>query len=986
MYSLLSVALLDNPYFIIAAIAAIISIGLLLVAMLSIARRDRALELSETRYRSLYSSMSEGVSLHKFIYDETGKVTDYQILDINPAFETLTNTTRERAIGNMASEFFQTTPPPFLDEFLDVFESGEPTTFEAYVDVLEKHFHISVFLPEEQTFALALQDITEQKHAQQKLDKALQQSIAYGRDLARVYSDEKRRREELESAHHLLDAVFTSTPDALVVLDDDLMIQQANPAFRDLIELTQSDVVGTSIRELFLGKQLVDLLTEGPTEAALSDTEINFTLNHDVSLSLIVKVARLQSSVQQGWVIVLHDRTQRKQTEEALWESQHRYQALFEGANDAIFVLSLAGVHITVNQRAASMLGYEIDELIGMSYRDIVNASEYSGSEQSLAALLAGETLPIYERTFIRKSGEKFPVEINVVLVRDRDGNPLHIQSVVRDITDRKEAERAEREQRALAEALRDTASILSSTLDLDAVLERILSNVGRVVPHDASNIMLMKDNQVSDLTIRGQDGKEISPAESFYNLDNIHILEQMVALGEPAIIADLGMYDYPTTLSPEWARSFVGSPIQVEGNVIGFLCLGSRRPCFFSDDHASKLKIFANQAALAIQNAQLYQELEAFSEHLVEAVEERTAELRNSKERVEVILNNSPDAILLLDANSAIKTGNAAFIDLFGYHIDELYEQPPSVFVAEEAHETLQRAIKAAIEERQPQHREIVIQAKDGTPIDVSAALSPIRGETQDVIEGIVCSLRDISALKQVERMKDAFVSNVSHELRTPITSFKLFLSLLRTAQADERDEMLDILQRETNRLHHIIEDVLRLSRLDQGRAQLQFDQVDLHELVSRLVEDRVPLAAERNIDLSVALHKDDLQIWADEGLISQTFTVLLTNAMNYTLPGGSIIVSTSVEEAAEGEWACFSVQDTGPGIPSEEQEHMFDRFFRGQVGRESTIPGTGLGLAIAKEIVDRHHGRIVYTGIENEGSHFRVILPMGVNALLQD
>jgi signal transduction histidine kinase len=196
----------------------------------------------------------------------------------------------------------------------------------------------------------------------------------------------------------------------------------------------------------------------------------------------------------------------------------------------------------------------------------------------------------------------------------------------------------------------------------------------------------------------------------------------------------------------------------------------------------------------------------------------------------------------------------------------------------------------------------------------------------------------------------------------------------------------MLDILQRETNRLHHIIEDVLRLSRLDQGRAQLQFAQVDLHQLILRLVEDRIPLAAEREIDLSVVLYDDDLQIWADEGLISQTFTVLLTNAINYTPPGGSIIVSTSVEEVNGEEWACFSVQDTGPGIPVDEQAHMFDRFFRGQVGRESTIPGTGLGLAIAKEIVDRHQGKIVYTGEENAGSRFQVILPTDISPLPQD
>jgi signal transduction histidine kinase len=242
------------------------------------------------------------------------------------------------------------------------------------------------------------------------------------------------------------------------------------------------------------------------------------------------------------------------------------------------------------------------------------------------------------------------------------------------------------------------------------------------------------------------------------------------------------------------------------------------------------------------------------------------------------------------------------------------------------------------------------------------------------------VCSLRDISALKEAERMKDAFVSNVSHELRTPISSLKLYHGLLKTALPHKRDEYLVTLRRETNRLERIIEDLLRLSRLDQGRVALKLAPVDLNALADQYVADRAPLAEERGLSLSLDQAPDLPPVHADEGMLGQTLSVLLTNALNYTPVGGRVVVSTWVCQR-EGE-ACtgFSVSDTGPGIPPEEQSRLFQRFFRGAAGRESGQPGTGLGLAIAKEIVTRHHGwiEVVSEGVPGEGATFSVWLPV--------
>ncbi len=155
-------------------------------------------------------------------------------------------------------------------------------------------------------------------------------------------------------------------------------------------------------------------------------------------------------------VINYRDITERKQAEEALQKSERTYRALFEHANDAIFLLNLEGVQIAANQKAADMLGYERDELIGMTVKDIVAPREYSAAENKMATLLAGQSLPIYERMFRKKNGTEFPVEVNVALVRDAEDKPFYIQSIVRDITERKLAEDAleesERRYRTLFE------------------------------------------------------------------------------------------------------------------------------------------------------------------------------------------------------------------------------------------------------------------------------------------------------------------------------------------------------------------------------------------------------------------------------------------------------------------------------------------------------------------------------------------------------
>jgi len=232
---------------------------------------------------------------------------------------------------------------------------------------------------------------------------------------------------------------------------------------------------------------------------------------------------------------------------------------------------------------------------------------------------------------------------------------------------------------------------------------------------------------------------------------------------------------------------------------------------------------------------------------------------------------------------------------------------------------------------------------------------------------------------LRNLSRLKDEFLANVSHELRTPLTSIKLFHDLLEK-QPQNLGQYTQHLKRETDRLARLIEDILYLSRLEQGYAPINPAPLDLNRLAQEYVADRSLLAADRHLTLTLAMQASIPAALADEQMIGMVLSALLTNALNYTPAGGMINVSTYIKENEGRMWAGFAVSDTGPGISPEDQQRLFERFFRGKAGRASAAPGTGLGLSIAREIITRHGGRIEVqsTGKPGEGTTFSVWLPV--------
>src|SRR4051812_25107070 len=234
---------------------------------------------------------------------------------------------------------------------------------------------------------------------------------------------------------------------------------------------------------------------------------------------------------------------------------------------------------------------------------------------------------------------------------------------------------------------------------------------------------------------------------------------------------------------------------------------------------------------------------------------------------------------------------------------------------------------------------------------------------------------------LRELDRLKDEFLSLVSHELRTPLTSIRGYLDLVLDGEAGkinpEQRRFLQAVERNSGRLLRLVGDLLFVAQADAGRLSLERGRVDLSELAAHCVEEAAPAATEKSVSL-VLLAQPVPSLVGDRGRLAQVLDNLVSNALKFTPEGGTVQVRTQ----AYGAHVVLEVADTGIGIPVEDQSRLFERFFRSAVAEDQAIPGTGLGLAIVKAIVEAHSGEISISSREGVGTTFRVELPLVARA----
>jgi signal transduction histidine kinase len=232
---------------------------------------------------------------------------------------------------------------------------------------------------------------------------------------------------------------------------------------------------------------------------------------------------------------------------------------------------------------------------------------------------------------------------------------------------------------------------------------------------------------------------------------------------------------------------------------------------------------------------------------------------------------------------------------------------------------------------------------------------------------------------LKELDQLKSDFVSKVSHELRTPLTAIKgavdLLLREVPGRLSENQTHYLTRVRSNTQHLAGLINDLLDLAKIEEGKVELKGVRVSVGGLVHEVMENVKPMAAEKPVLLEVKMPEPSVLVWADRDKVTQVLMNLIGNAIKFTPPQGRVMVSASRDGT---EWAQVSVNDSGPGISAEECQKIFQKFYQISEGGGLKPKGTGLGLAISKALVELHGGKIWVESQEGRGSTFSFTLPV--------
>jgi PAS domain S-box-containing protein len=345
-------------------------------------------------------------------------------------------------------------------------------------------------------------------------------------------------------------------------------------------------------------------------------------------------------------------------------------------------------------------------------------------------------------------------------------------------------------------------------------------------------------------------------------------------------------------------------------------------------------------------------------------------------------IIDSAEDAIASKDINGVVQTWNKAAERMFGYTADEMIGQSIRTIIPHERWHEEDEVLAHIRAGRSIDHFETVRRRKDGSMIEISLSVSPIRTSTGAII-GASKIARDITTQRhlareaeEANRVKDEFLAMLSHELRTPLNAVLGYTRMLREGQLgpDRRERAIETIERNANLLAQLVADVLDVSSIVTGKVRLNMASCDLRTLVQAATDVVRPSAEAKGIDLRVEAPATPVNASCDGERMQQVFWNLLSNAVKFT-PSGYV----SIALQNSGGWAKVTVTDSGVGIPAKSLPYIFQRFWQGETAAHRGTGGLGLGLALARHFVELHGGTIQAASAgEGKGATFTVILPV--------
>jgi len=556
----------------------------------------------------------------------------------------------------------------------------------------------------------------------------------------------------------------------------------------------------------------------------------------------------------------------------------------------------------------------------------------------------------------------------------------------INEILEKRVAERTQAlaQEHQFSQILLKISTELSSSLDLDMVLNRSLAMLQEATGAEQCNILISRPPEPYFIFRAGAGIHESPPMGGSPSTLKVGegIAGWVIQNQQPLIVNDLvkdQVWSAGHGVNPVY-RSTLTAPLIVGQDALGCLMLFHRAPDHFSDNQIDAIQAAANQFAVTINNGELFQLIRDQAEDLGNLLRTQQVEASRSTALLEgvgdgvlvteksneiTLFNDAAEAMLELERSDVLGKSLEEFVGLFGgtakSWMDTIrsWSANPNLPTSTEMYQ-----------ER--------LFLEDGRVISVH--LTPVRDRGE--FQGTISIFRDITHQVEVDRLKSEFVATVSHELRTPMTPIKGYVEFLLMGGAgqlnEQQLEFVNIIKMNIDRLSILVDDLLDVSRIEAGKVSLTFQPIDMREVIDNSIETILQLSQEdqRPVTLDVQIAEDLPSVYGDLERVRQIVANLLDNAYKYSPENSTIVIRiTQVNSSVQ-----VDIIDEGIGIYPDEHEKIFERFYRGENHMVMATAGTGLGLPIVKELVELHKGQIwiTSTGVPGEGSTFSFTLPI--------